>query len=66
MSAAALWVDLPMMATLSEDGGLALEVTWNERPFLLRFSPAATDALADNLADWQARGRLPAASAKPA
>ena len=58
MSAAALWMDLPMMVTLSEDGSLALEATWNERPFALRFSPAATDALAEALADWQARGKL--------
>nr|WP_294547656.1 hypothetical protein [uncultured Rhodopila sp.] len=66
MSHAALWVDLPMMLALPEDAGLVLEVTWNERPLALRFSPGATDVLADSLAEWQARRKLAAASKAPA
>ncbi len=58
MSPDALLVDQPMKLVLHEDASLEIEVAWHEGTLSMRFSPAATDVLADSLADWQARRKL--------
>jgi hypothetical protein len=59
MSESALWVDMPMMVTLPDDGGVVIEATWNMRKLKLRFTPEATDVLWACLEDWHNRRKIP-------